>query len=76
MEFKTQHHTRVYVHEDYDLMARVIKVYGRICSLPTVLVLYRLHFGQLTYLNKTDTPEMAALRREILERTAQLALFV
>lgn len=66
----------LYVHEDYDLMARVIKVYGRVCSLPAVLVLYRLHHGQLTYLNKTDTPEMNALRGEILERTQQLALFV
>ena len=66
----------LYVHEDYDLMARVIKVYGRVCSLPAVLVLYRLHHEQLTYLNKTDTPEMNALRGEILERTQQLALFV
>jgi GT2 family glycosyltransferase len=74
--YRTDDDRILYVHEDYDLMARVIKVYGRICSLPSVLVLYRLHFGQLTYLNKTDTPEMAALRREILERTAQLALFV
>ena len=68
--------TRLWVIHDYDLMARVIKVYGRVCSLPGVLVLYRLHHGQLTYQYKMDTPQMTALRREILERTAQLALFV
>jgi hypothetical protein len=66
----------LYVHEDYDLMARIIKVCGRVCCLPGVLVLYRLHTGQLTYLNKTDTPEMVVLRHEILERTQHLSLFV
>ena len=64
--------TRLWVIHDYDLMARVIKVYGRVYTLPTVLLLYRLHTGQLTYQNKTDTPEMAALRRDILERAARL----
>ena len=74
--YRTDDDRLLYVHEDYDLMARVIKVYGRVCTLPTVLLLYRLHYGQLTYQNKTDTPEMVALRKEILDRTAQLALVV
>jgi GT2 family glycosyltransferase len=74
--YRTDDERILYVHEDYDLMARVIKVYGRVCTLPGVLVLYRLHHGQLTYQNKTDTPEMAALRTNILDTTAQLALFV
>jgi len=59
--------TRLWVIHDYELMARVIKVYGRVCTLPGVLVLYRLHEGQLTYQYKMDTLEMSALRREILD---------
>jgi len=70
--YRTDDERLLYVHEDYDLMARVIKVYGRVCTLPGILVLYRLHYGQLTYQYKTDTPEMVALRREILERTSLL----
>ena len=65
--YRTDDERILYIHEDYDLMARVIKVYGRVCTLPGVLVLYRLHHGQLTYQNKTDTPEMAALRTNILD---------
>ena len=35
--------------EDFDLIIRVMKKYGKIHNLPEVLLLYRIHDNQLTW---------------------------
>jgi hypothetical protein len=59
---------RLKVIHDYDLMARVLKSYGQVYTLPDVLLLYRLHSNQLTYGLNPTTEESIALRNEIIER--------
>ena len=36
--------------EDFDLIIRVMKKYGKIHNLPEVLLLYRIHENQLTWI--------------------------
>jgi hypothetical protein len=59
------------IHEDFDLMSRVLKHYGKTYTLPDILLLYRLHPNQLTYKLDSHTPEYIALRNEIVERAAK-----
>ena len=35
--------------EDFDLIVRVLKTYGKIHNLPDTLLLYRIHENQLTW---------------------------
>ena len=60
--------SRLKVIHDYDLMARVLKAYGQVYTLPDVLLLYRLHSNQLTYGLDATSKESIALRNEIIER--------
>lgn len=60
--------TRLKVIHDYDLMARVLKNYNQIYTLPEVLLLYRLHPDQLTCGLDTHSAENIALRNDIIER--------
>jgi hypothetical protein len=55
----------LYIHEDYDLLARVLKKYNMAYNLPDVLLLYRLHPNQLTY--NLDIQGHSSLRNDILE---------
>jgi GT2 family glycosyltransferase len=59
------------IHEDFDLMSRVLKKYGKTYTLPDILLLYRLHPNQLTYKLDSQTPQYIALRNEIVERVAK-----
>jgi len=59
------------IHEDFDIMSRVLKRYGKTYSLPDILLLYRLHPNQLTFKLDSQTPEYIALRNEIVERTSK-----
>ena len=60
--------SRLKVIHDYDLMARVLKNYGQIYTLPEILLLYRLHSQQLTCGMDCFSSENIALRNEIIER--------
>lgn len=60
--------SRLKVIHDYDMMARIVKAYGQVYTLPEVLLLYRLHPNQLTNGLDTQSPESIALRNEIIER--------
>jgi len=60
--------SRLKVIHDYDLMARVLKAYGQVYTLPDILLLYRLHQNQLTNGLDTQSAESIALRNEIIER--------
>jgi GT2 family glycosyltransferase len=59
------------LHEDYNLMSRVLKNYGQIYTLPDVLLLYRLHPNQLTNGLDTQSSESISLRNDIIERAAK-----
>ena len=52
--------------EDYDLFLRVLKKYKKIHSLPNVLLFYRLHTNQTTYIN--NCTENLILKKTILDR--------
>jgi len=59
------------LHEDYNLMARVLKNYNQIYTLPDILLLYRLHPNQLTNGLDTQSHESISLRNDIIERAAK-----
>lgn len=59
-------------HEDYELMARLLKKYGTLYNLPEILLYYRLHPNQLTYGLQSYSTENVALRNEIIEKTNSL----
>jgi GT2 family glycosyltransferase len=58
----------LYIHEDYDLLARVIKKYNQVITLPDRLHMYRLHPNQLTHGLQTNSEENIQLRNNIIER--------
>jgi GT2 family glycosyltransferase len=61
-----------HIHEDYDLLARVLKKYQQIYTLPDILLLYRMHTDQLTFGLDTQSVENVELRRNIIERASLL----
>jgi GT2 family glycosyltransferase len=63
--YRTNDERILYIHEDYDLLARVLKKYNMGYNLPDVLLLYRLHPNQLTY--NLDIQGHSSLRNDILE---------
>jgi GT2 family glycosyltransferase len=56
-----------YLHEDYDLFARLLRKYGVLYNLQEILVLYRLHDNQLTYKLDANHQTNIDLRRTIIE---------
>ena len=60
------------LHEDYDLLARLLKKHQIAYNLPDVLLLYRLHPNQLTYKLDSNSPENIALRNNIIENAAKI----
>jgi amylovoran biosynthesis glycosyltransferase AmsE len=65
--YRTNDDRILYIHEDYDLLARVLKKYKVIYNIPDVLLLYRLHTNQLTHELKVESPENVKLRNDIIE---------
>lgn len=57
-----------FIMEDYDLELRLLKQYGKVYSLPEVLLYYRIHSNQLTYNMMSETPENIVLRKQIVDR--------
>jgi GT2 family glycosyltransferase len=66
--YRTNDERILYLHEDYDLLARVLKKYQMAYNLPDVLVLYRLHTNQLTH--NLDIERHESLRNDILENAS------
>lgn len=66
-KYRTNDPRILYIHEDYDLLARVLKKYQMAYTLPNILLLYRLHENQLTYQLDIQSPENIALRNDIIE---------
>jgi len=67
--YRTNDERILYIHEDYDLLARVLKKYQMVYNLPDVLVLYRLHVHQLTH--NLDIERYKSLRNDILENASK-----
>jgi amylovoran biosynthesis glycosyltransferase AmsE len=54
--------------EDFELIIRVLKHYGKIMNMPEVLLNYRLHEGQLTYNGgKEGSAHWTNVRNEIIK---------
>ena len=53
---------------DYDLELRFLKRWGKVYSLPNVLLYYRIHENQATYQSPSYNPENKALRDQIIEK--------
>jgi hypothetical protein len=67
--YRTDDPRILYIHEDYDLLARVLKKYQMAYNLPDILVLYRLHTNQLTH--NLDIQSNEPLRNDILENASK-----
>ena len=67
--YRTNDERILYIHEDYDLFARVLKKYQMAYNLPDVLLLYRLHSNQLTH--NLDIQAYASLRNDIIENASK-----
>jgi len=70
--YRTDDQRILYLHEDYDLLARLLKKHQIAYNLPDVLLLYRLHPNQLTYKLDINSPENIALRNSIIENAAKI----
>jgi len=71
-KYRTNDPRILYVHEDYDLLARILKIYKIAYNLPNVLLLYRLHSNQLTYQLNINSEENIQLRNDIIENAANI----
>jgi hypothetical protein len=69
-KYRTNDPRILYIHEDYDLFARVLKKYQIAYTLPDILVLYRLHENQLTF--NLNIQSHTTLRNDILENAAKI----
>jgi GT2 family glycosyltransferase len=54
--------------EDFDLLVRVLQTHGKIHNLPDIVLLYRLHEGQVTH-GQGGNPIHAAAREAIVRST-------
>jgi mannosyltransferase OCH1-like enzyme len=66
-KYRTNDSRILYIHEDYDLLARILKTYKFAYNLPEVLLLYRLHPNQLTHKLNIHSEENIKLRNDIIE---------
>jgi hypothetical protein len=65
--YRTNDSRILYLSEDYDLLARVLKKYGSVHCIPETLVMYRLHSMQLTHRINEQTPQHIQLLIDCIE---------
>lgn len=70
--YRTNDDRILYTHEDYDILARILKTYQIVHTLPEVLLLYRLHENQLTHKLNVNSVENITLRNDIIEYAAKM----
>lgn len=70
--YRTDDNRILYIHDDYDLLARILKTYKIAYTLPDVLLLYRLHENQLTYKLDVNSNENITLINDIIEYAEKL----
>lgn len=73
--YRTDDSRILYLYEDYDLLARILKSYQIAYNLPDVLLLYRLHPNQLTHQLDINSSENVSLRNDIIENAAKMITF-
>jgi len=69
--YRTNDERILYIHEDYDLLARILKTYHIAYTLPHILLLYRLHENQLTYNLDIQSDININLRNDIIENASK-----
>lgn len=69
-KYRTNDARILYNFEDYDLLARILKKYGAVYTIPSIMVLYRIHSNQLTHQLNSDSPENIRLINDIIENAA------
>ena len=57
---------------DYDFELRMLKTFGKIYSLPDVLLYYRVHQNQATVQSILNSPLYLQLQGEIIDRVMHL----
>jgi len=57
------------VVHDYEMLIRFLIKYGEIDNLPEVLLMYRLHDGQLTYQHDQHSAIMQKIKKKYLHRS-------
>ena len=57
---------------DYDFELRMLKTFGKIYSLPDILLFYRVHQNQATIQTTLNSPKYLELQIEIIERIIHL----
>ena len=72
--YRTNDSRILYLSEDYDLLARVLKKYGSVYCMPDVLLMYRLHSGQLTSRLNESSPEHIQLINDCIENADKMHL--
>lgn len=54
--------------QDYEIELRILKHYGKIYNIPTVLLYYRLHPDQVTYNGQASNHENTANRLKVIQK--------
>ena len=57
---------------DYDFELRMLKTFGKIYSLPDILLFYRVHQNQATIQTTLNSPKYLELQNKIIERLIHL----
>jgi hypothetical protein len=57
--------------EDLDLELRLLKKYGFVCNLPDILLYYRVHENQITWLERKNTKENNEKKERMIEEIIQ-----
>jgi mannosyltransferase OCH1-like enzyme len=65
--YRTDDPRILYLSEDYDLLTRVLKKYGSVYCMPDILLMYRLHPGQLTHRLNENSAEHIQLLHDCIE---------
>lgn len=60
--------------EDYELILRLMKTYGKVDNLPDILLYYRLHSDHLTEKNQSHSLEDSARRRKMIDDVVSWSL--
>jgi len=55
-------------YEDLDLELRILKKYGFVCNIEEILLYYRIHENQITWMNRKNSKENNELKKALIEK--------
>ena len=70
--YRTNDERIFYLCEDYDLLARILKKFGKVYCIPDNLLMYRLHKDQLTYKLNDQSPKHIHLLNDCIENAYKI----